>query len=49
MTTTLKLPVNLYGHYARISTTDLAVNDVKLQEQFNPDEPLEILYMRLTE
>ena len=48
-TTTLQLIGQLYGHYARISTTDVMANDANLREQFNPDDPLKSLYTRLNE
>ena len=37
----------LYAHKVQILVTDLADNDRKLRENFNPDEPLESLYTRL--
>ena len=38
---------HLYAHYTRILATDLAKNDRKLWETYNPDEPIERLYTRL--
>ena len=46
-TTMLLLLSNIYDHYSRILATDFADNDTKLREAFNPDNPLESLYMRL--
>ena len=43
----LTLLSNLYAHYAQILVTYLAENNRKLQETYNPDEPLEILYTKL--
>ena len=43
----LHLIGHFYGHYARISATDIAANNVKLREPYNPNEPLESLYMRI--
>ena len=47
--TTLQLLGHLYAHYARILATDLAENEKKLGEAYNPDEPLESLFTRLNE
>ena len=44
---TIGLINHLYRHYARISETDLAVNGACFRDQYNPDEPLECLYMNL--
>ena len=44
---TLNLIIHIYGHYARISATNLVENDNHLREPFNPNEPLESLYTRL--
>ena len=38
---------HLYAHYMRILAIDLAKNNRKLWEIYNPDEPLERLYKRL--
>ena len=46
-TTTIPLPSHIYVHYTSILATDLAVNNQKLRQPFNPNEPLESLYMRL--
>ena len=45
--TTLSLISHLYVHYAQISATELAKNDMNLWETYNSDEPLEILHTRL--
>ena len=47
--TTLTLPIHLYGNYARILATDLAANNQKLSNPFNPNKLLESLYTRLNE
>ena len=47
--TTMTLIYHLYTHYMRISVTELVKNNRKLREIFNPDEPLQNLYMRLNE
>ena len=49
MITTLQLIVQLYTHYVHISTRDLAANDAKLRELFNPAKPLKSLYTRLND
>ena len=45
----LTLLSHLYAHYTWILATDLAENDRKLQETFNPDEPIESFYTSLNE
>ena len=45
----LQLIVHLYSHYARISTADLAPNNFKLQEPYNPKNTLERIYTRINE
>ena len=47
--TILTLLSRINGHYSRILVTDLAANDQKMREPFNPYKPLEILYTRITE
>ena len=37
----------MHAHYARILDMDQVNNDKKLQESYNPDNPLEIFYTRL--
>ena len=42
--TKLQLIGHLYGHYARISATNLTENEPKLWELYNPDKQLKIIY-----
>ena len=44
---TLLLIIYLYGHYARILSTELVENSTKMQEPFNPTNPIESLYTRI--
>ena len=45
--TSLKPLIHLYAHYTRILATDLAGNDKKPREAYNPNQPTESLYRRL--
>ena len=45
--TMLTLLSHLYAHYASILTTDLAENNRKLWENYNPEKPLKSLYINL--
>ena len=40
---------DLYEHYARISLSDMAANNERLQAYYNAEEPLESLIERLNE
>ena len=41
--TTLQMLTNLYNYYARISQFDLKENDKRFKQQWDPNQPFEVL------
>lgn len=42
--TTKELLAHLYGSYAKITSTDLRKNEARMNQQHNPNQPIEVLF-----